>query len=73
MRNQQQHRRKLDIIQQLSDLSKNGWSRAIAADYEPLERELRQIYADQDRDRRRTEEKAAQRSNAIDRNGRMEP
>lgn len=32
---------RIGIINQLSDLSRNGWANAKACDYEPLERELR--------------------------------
>ena len=33
------------IINQLSDLSKDGWRHAKPCDYQPLERELREIEA----------------------------
>lgn len=33
------------IVKTLSDLSRDGWRHAKAIDYEPLERELRQIEA----------------------------
>lgn len=37
--------RRTAIIKELSNLSRDGWSGAIAADYEHLERELRLIEA----------------------------
>ena len=36
-------KRKLEIIQQLADMSKDGWKNARPCDYEPLEQELREI------------------------------
>jgi len=36
----QQKRRKSEIIRALSDLSRDGWSRAHSEDWEPLEKEL---------------------------------
>lgn len=38
-----QKKRRIEIIKQLSDLSKNGWANARPCDYEPLERELREL------------------------------
>lgn len=35
--------RRTAIIKELSDLSRDGWASARPCDYEPLERELREI------------------------------
>jgi hypothetical protein len=35
--------RRSEIIRQLCELSRNGWANARPCDYEPLERELREI------------------------------
>lgn len=40
---QKQQKRRLEIIRELSDLSKDGWSRARFEDYAPLEDELRTL------------------------------
>lgn len=37
--------RRTEIIRQLAELSRNGWANARPCDYEPLERELREIEA----------------------------
>lgn len=36
-------KRRAEIIRQLCELSRNGWRDAKPSDYEPLERELREI------------------------------
>ena len=36
-------KRRSEIIKVLSDLSRNGWANALPIDYEPLERELREL------------------------------
>lgn len=38
-----QRQRRIDIIKQLSDLSRDGWRLARHEDWEPLERELREM------------------------------
>lgn len=38
-------KRRSEIIRRLSELSRNGWQNALPCDYEPLERELREIEA----------------------------
>lgn len=37
--------RRREIIRALAELSRNGWANARPYDYEPLERELREIEA----------------------------
>jgi hypothetical protein len=36
-------KRRSAIIQELARLSRNGWADALPCDYEPLERELREL------------------------------
>ena len=38
-----QKQRRIDIIKQLSDLSRDGWRHARSEDYAPLENELREL------------------------------
>lgn len=38
-----QRQRRIEIIKQLSDLSRDGWARAKPYDYQPLEAELRAL------------------------------
>jgi hypothetical protein len=38
-----QKRRRIELIKQLSDLSRNGWAHARFEDYTPLEKELREL------------------------------
>lgn len=38
-----QQKRRSEIIKTLSDLSRNGWANALPCDYEPLEKELREL------------------------------
>lgn len=40
-------KRRSEIIRQLANLSRNGWADARSFDYEPLERELRELTEDQ--------------------------
>ncbi len=39
----QKRRRRVELIRQLSDLSKGGWANARPEDYLPLEAELRRL------------------------------
>ena len=66
-------KRKIEIVTILSHFSRDGWKTSIPADYEPLERELRQIQNDLDQARRIRENNQSQLRRSIDRNGAMEP
>lgn len=37
--------RRISLINQLSDLSRDGWAHAKSCDWEPLEKELRELEA----------------------------
>ena len=43
MTKKQMKQRRSEIIQALSDLSRNGWVSALPCDYQPLERELESL------------------------------
>jgi hypothetical protein len=42
-RHAREKKRRSEIIRELCKLSKNGWADARASDYEPLEKELREL------------------------------
>lgn len=43
MTRKQKRARRVAIIKELSDLSRGGWANALPCDYEPLEKELKQL------------------------------